>query len=104
MEKTIIKFETLNMAVKCGLYQEPQTINAVMNLKDGSRMTTTLYVFNDPTGKVLVNISKCATYEFENEEEFKQYLNKKFIVFKNEKDMYQSFMGWDDETWNEWNK
>ena len=104
MKTTEIKFETLNMAVKFGLYQEPRTINAVMNLKDGSRMTTTLYIFNDPTGKVLMNISKCKTIEFENEEEMKEYIERKFEVFQSDKDMWQSFTGMDEETWNEWNK
>ena len=104
MKKSEVKYETLNIAVKCGLYNPPKKINAIMKMKDGSRMTTTLYIFNDPTGKVLVNISKCNTIEFDDENEMQEYLNKKFEVFENDKDMWQSFTGMDDETWEEWNK
>lgn len=104
MKKLEVKYETLNMAVKCGLYTQPKEANAIMKLNDGSRMTSTLYIFNDPTGKVLLNISKCTTLEFESQDELNNYLAKKFEIFKSDKDMWQSFTGMDDETWDEWNK
>lgn len=104
MKKSVVKYETLKMMVKCGLYNEPKEISAIMKSKDGSRMTTTLYIFNDPTGKVLLNISKSMTLEFENENELQEHLKEKFEAFESDKEMWQSFTGMDDETWEEWNK
>lgn len=104
MRKLEIKYETLVIAVKCNLYKQPKQIDAIMKLNDGSRMTSTLYIFNDPTGKVLLNISRCTTLEFENQDDLNTYLAKKFEIFKSDKEMWQSFTGMDDETWEEWNK
>lgn len=104
MRKSEVKYETLNIAVQCGLYNPAKEVSAIMKLNDGSRMTATLYIFEDPTGKVLVNISKCKTLEFDNKDEMNTYVNKKFEVFENDKEKWQAFTGMDDETWEEWNK
>ena len=76
---------------------------AVMNMKNGDRMTTTLYVLR--TGAfAFLNMSNCKTLEFENDAELNEYIAKKFETFSSDKEMWQSFTGMDDETWEEWNK
>lgn len=104
MKRSEVKLETLRIAVKCGLYPECKEISAIQKMKDGSRMTSTLYIFSDPTGKMLMNISNCITLEFENVDEMNAYISKKFEIFSSDKEMWQSFTGMDDETWEEWNK
>jgi hypothetical protein len=76
---------------------------AVMTLKDGSRMTTELNILRTGAFAIL-NISNAMTLKFANDEELDKYLAKKFEMFKDDKEMYQTFTGMDDETWEEWNK
>lgn len=104
MKKSEVKQMVLDIAVKCGVYAQPKEINAIMKMKDGSRMTSTLYIYNDPTGKILLSISRCTIFEFDNEEELNSYISKKFEIFSSDKEMWQTFTGMDDETWEEWNK
>ena len=87
-----------------GLHVTKETAYAIMKMKDGSRMTSTLYIYNDPTGKILLSISRCTIFEFDNEEELNSYISKKFEIFSSDKEMWQTFTGMDDETWEEWNK
>jgi hypothetical protein len=104
MIKKEIGFDVLKIAETCLGYTS--TIkSAIMTLKDGSRMTTTLYVFDTPEGHVLVNLNKTKiTLDFESKDEFEKYLSKKFEVFESDKEMWQTFTGMDEETWEEWNK
>ena len=102
MKKNAVKLETLKIAVQFLGYKQ-EDMNGVMTMKDGSRMTTELHIFRTPEGLVLLNLSNAITFEFETEEEFQKYLNKKFELFESEKDMYMNFCGMDEETWEEWN-
>ena len=103
MKKNEVKLETLKIAVQFLGYKQEDT-QGVMTLKDGSRMTTELHIFRTPEGPILLNLSGVTTFEFETEEEFQKYLNKKFEMFESDKDMYMNFCGMDEETWEEWNK
>lgn len=80
-----------------------EIVSAILTLKDGSRMTTELTIIRD-TKAPLLNISNCVTYLFDDVKELENYLNKKFEIFESDKEMYQTFTGMDDETWEEWNK
>ena len=103
MKKSQVSLQLLNIAVQMLDYKKTVK-SAVMTLKDGSRMTSTLNIFETPEGVIMLNISNCVTYEFENKTEFAKYLNKKFQIFESEKEMWTEFCGMDDETWEEWNK
>ena len=103
MKKSQVSLQLLNIAVQMLDYKKTVK-SAVMTLKDGSRMTSTLNIFETPEGVIMLNISDCVTYEFENKAEFAKYLNKKFQIFESEKEMWTEFCGMDDETWEEWNK
>lgn len=103
MKKMQLTLKTLRIAGQVLGYKEEDT-QGVMTLKNGSRMTSDLYIFRTPEGPILLNLSDAITFEFETEEEFQEYLNKKFELFKTDKDMYMSFCGMDEETWEEWNK
>ena len=102
MEKTNFKLKDLNNMANL-LETKVETIYAVMNLNDGSKMTTTLSILRTG-GFALLNLSNCKTLKFKNDEELDSYIAKKFEVFESDKDMYQTFTGMDDETWEEWNK
>ena len=80
-----------------------ETKFAVMTLKDGSRMTTELNILRTGT-MAFLNISNSITIQFENDDELNKHLEKKFEIFESDKEMYQTFTGMDDETWEEWNK
>ena len=97
-----ISYDALVIAVKMlGYTQEARP--AVINLRDGSRMTTTTNIFTTPEGQVLVNPDRTTTtYVFDTKEEFAN--QTKFEFFNTDKEMYQTFTGMDDETWEEWNK
>ena len=97
-----LSYEALDIAVKMLGYIHTEK-PAVVTLKDGSRMTTTAHIFKTPEGIIFVNPSKTKiSYRFENQEEFDN--QDKFQFFDTEKNMYQTFTGMDDETWEEWNK
>lgn len=103
MKNVNIKRETLEAAVKFLGYEKTEK-TAVMKMRDGSEMTTTLYIFKDPTGVMFINISGISTKQFDDVEEFDRYLEKKFKIYKSEKEMYINWYGMDEETWEEWNK
>ena len=104
MTKKEISLQVLKVAEQCLGYKYTFK-NAVMTLKDNSRMTTELHIFETPERHVLMNLSNTkVTYDFDTKEEFESYLAKKFEVFESDKEMYQKFCGMDDETWEEWNK
>lgn len=104
MTKKEIGLNVLKAAEQCLGYKYTFK-NAVMTLKDRSRMTTELHIFETPEGHVLVNLSNTkTTLDFESKEEFEKYSSKKFEMFESDKEMYQNFLGMDDETWEEWNK
>ena len=83
------------------LNDEVKEVSAIQKLKDGSRMTSTLYILKSQR---LLNISNCITILFDTVEEMNDYISKKFEIYKSDKEMWQSFTGMDDETWEEWNK
>ena len=104
MTRKEIGLDVLKVAEKCLGYKYTFK-NAVMTLKDGSRITTELHIFETPEDHVLVNLSNTKhTLDFDSKEEFESYASQKFEMFKSDKEMYQSFLGMDDETWEEWNK
>lgn len=102
MEKTTLRLTEVKKMAEL-LNTTIDTKFAVMTLKDGSRMTTELNILR--TGAMaFLNISNAMTLKFANDEELDKYLAKKFEMFKDDKEMYQTFTGMDDETWEEWNK
>lgn len=104
MKKTNIGLDVLKAAEQFLGYKYTFK-NSVMTLRDGSRMTTELHIFDTPEGHVLVNLSNTkTTYDFDSKEEFDEFASKKFEMFESDKEMYQKFLGMDDETWEEWNK
>ena len=103
MKKISTSLKVLKTLAPMLNYKASGEISAVMTLKDGSRTTSKLNIFETPENIVILNISDAVTLEFSNKEEFESYKNKKFEFFESDKDMYQSFMGMDDETWEEWN-
>lgn len=102
MKKMSLKLKEVYMMAQM-LNSEVKEVSAVMNCKNGSRMTSTLYILHTQEAPVL-NISNCSTYMFDTVEEMDSYIAKKFQVYESDKQMYQEFVGMDDETWEEWNK
>mgnify|MGYP003289255807 CR=1 FL=1 len=102
MEKSNLRVKELKEMAKL-LVTDVEQFSATM-VQAGSRMTSTFTVLH--TGAfVLVDISNCVGFKFNNEEEFEKWLNKKEVVrYSSDKEMYQDFTGMDDETWEEWNK
>lgn len=103
MEKINLTLKEMQMASKM-LNWNYQNTFAVMNLKDGSRMTTELHIFFTNEGPVFLNISNAKTLKFEDGCEYRKYLDKKFELYKSEKEMYKDFCGMDEETWKVWNQ
>ena len=102
MKKSHLKLVDIKKMAEM-LSTKVETKFAVMTLKDGSRMTTELNILR--TGAMaFLNISNSITIQFENDDELNKHLEKKFEIFESDKEMYQTFTGMDDETWEEWNK
>lgn len=103
MKKTPVTLQVLKIAEGMLNYNRVE-FNAILLVK-GSKMTSTINTFFTPEGQVLVNISNAVTYEFEDGAEYRRWYDKVVVEkFDSDKDMYQSFTGMDDETWEEWNK
>ena len=102
MKKTEIKKDVLEVAVKVINYKKIMNdVYATMTLKNG-RMTSLLNAYETPEGIILLNISNATTYEFENKDEFNKYIEKKFKLFKSEKEMYVEDWGYSSESYDEW--
>lgn len=103
MEKTTIDLKSMKMIGQMLNYKYSIKYG-VMNLKDGSEMTTELHIFETPEGPVFLNLSNAITYKFESKEKFDKFISKKVKkMYKSEKAMYMEFNGWTEEIWNAWN-
>lgn len=102
MKKVDIGLDVLKVAEKMLGYNRVER-SAVIKLKDGSRMTAHLNIFFTPEGPVLLNISGVKTLQFDQGDEYRKYLEKKFELYDNDKEMYKNFCGMTEETWKVWN-
>lgn len=101
---TIVKANTLKMTLQFDETATFETLTGILTV-NGSRMTSKLHILRTKlSDAIMVTISDAVTYTFDNEEELQKYLAKKFERFETEKEMWQTFTGMDDETWEEWNK
>lgn len=96
-----IGMEVLKIAEQVLGYSR-KDVNAVITLKDGSRMTSMLHIFTTPEGQVIVNPNAKISYIFDDEQEFLS--SDKFEMFESEKEMYKTFTGMTDEDWEAWNE
>ena len=102
MKKMKITLKEMKMMAAM-MNEKVEEISAIQKLKDDSRMTSTLYVIKSE-GMPMINVSNCITICFESIKEMNEYITKKFEIYNSDKEMWQSFTGMDDETWEEWNK
>ena len=101
---TVVKESVLRMTLQ---FDETATFETLVGLLtvSGNQMTSKLHILRTKLSEsIMVTISNAVTYVFDNEEELQKYLEKKFVKFNTEKEMYQEFLHMDDETWEEWNK
>lgn len=102
MEKIKLNLNEMNQIAEMLNYKVSNKVG-VMTLKDGSRMTTELHIFEIPEGPVFLNLSNATTFKFEDKESFDKYITKKFQLYKNDKEMYMDFCGMSEEDWKVWN-
>lgn len=103
MEKIDVRKKVLDIAIDVMNFKREEKF-ATKYMKDGSRMTSHLYIYETPDNEIYLNVSDCLTYFFETKDEFNDYLNEHFKVFKSEKEMYTNDWDMTEETWNEWNE
>jgi len=105
MKKMSEGFTLATLKIMTGLPNINYSIkSAVMTLKDGSRMTSTLHIFDDSENDaVYLNISDSISLQGTHKE-FDEYIAKKFEIYDSEKEMYKDFCEMDEETWNAWNE
>lgn len=104
MKKMSEGFTLATLKIMAGLPNINYSIkSAVMTLKDGSRMTSTLHIFDDSENDVVyLNISDSISLQGTHKE-FDEYIAKKFEIYRSDKEMYKDFCEMDEETWNAWN-
>lgn len=103
-EKIIVKASTLKMTLQFDETATFEILTGLLTVRE-TQMTSKLYILRTKLSEaIMVTISDAVTYTFDNEEELQNFLSKKFERFDTEKEMYQTFLGMDDETWNEWNE
>ena len=101
----IVKSKTLEMTTQFDETATFEKLIGILTMKDDTKMTSKLYILRTKLSEaIMVTISDAVTYTFENEEELQKFLAKRFEKFESDKEMWQSFTGMDDETWEEWNK
>lgn len=107
MKQTILKLETLKLAVKkLGYSIIFENQKAVMKWDNGEEMTTTLNAYQDIafSEDIFLNINNVKTLQFDTREEFDKFILERFKLCANDKEMYMEFTGMDEDTYTEWNK
>ena len=91
MEKISTSLRVIKGIAKVLNYKH-ETRFGIMTVRHGGRMTATLEIFHDPaTGSVVLNISDACTLVFHSDEEFNEYIEKRFpAMFDTEKRNVQS--------------
>ena len=101
MKKSDVKLDTLKAAVQILDYSYEKKWG-ILKMKK-SRLATDAHIFKTETNAVYVNFSGAVTYQFDNEDDYYEFMTKNFEEYKSEKEMY--IKGWDmtEEAWNNWN-
>lgn len=101
---TVVKEATLKMTPQFDETATFETLTGLLTVS-GNQMTSKLHILRTKLSEaIMVTISNTVTYVFDNEEELQKFLSKRFTKFDTEKEMYQTFLGMDDETWEQWNE
>lgn len=101
---TVVRKQVLEMTPQFDETATFETLTGLLTV-NGSKMTSKLHILRTKLSEaIMLTISDAVTYVFDNEEELQKYLAKKFERFETEKEMYQTFLGMDEETWEEWNE